>query len=123
MRVKLDENLPDRIVAGLAALGHDTDTVAGEGLAGATDEDLWPQVQQAARFLITKDLGFSDERRYPPGSHQGILVLRLVDDRSSASAERLTAVFRAEAVEDWAECLVVVTDHKVRVRLPRPRAI
>jgi len=122
MKVKLDENLPDRIVAGLAALGHDTDTVVGEGLAGATDEDLWPQVQQAARFLITKDLGFSDERRYPPGSHQGILVLRLSDDRSSAAAERLTAVFQAEAVEDWAECLVVVTDHKVRVRRPRPRA-
>ena len=97
--------------------------MAAEGLGGATDEDLWPQVQQAARFLITKDLGFSDERRYPPGSHQGILVLRLVDDRSSAAAERLTAVFRAEAVEDWAECLVVVTDHKVRVRRPRPRAI
>ena len=97
--------------------------MAPEGLAGATDEDLWPQVQQAARFLITKDLGFSDERRYPPGSHQGILVLRLVDDRSSAAAERLTAVFRAKAVEDWAECLVVVTDHEVRVRRPRPRAI
>jgi hypothetical protein len=78
---------------------------------------------KAARFLITKDLGFSDERRYPPGSHRGILVLRLVDDRSRAAAERLTAVFRAEAVEDWAECLVVVTDHKVRVRRPRPRAI
>ena len=123
MKVKLDENLPDRIVAGLAALGHDTDTVVGEGLAGATDEDLWPQVQQAARFLVTKDLGFSDERRYPPGSHQGILVLRLSDDRSSAAAERLTAVFRTEAVEAWAECLVVVTDHKVRVRRPRPRAI
>jgi predicted nuclease of predicted toxin-antitoxin system len=122
MKVKLDENLPDRIVAGLAALGHDTDTVAGEGLGGATDEDLWPKVQQAARFLITKDLGFSDERRYPPGSHQGILVLRLSDDRSSAAAERVTAVFQTEAVEAWAECLVVVTDHKVRVRLPRPRA-
>jgi predicted nuclease of predicted toxin-antitoxin system len=122
MKGKLDENLPDRIVSGLAALGHDTDRVVGEGLAGATEEDLWPQVQQAARFLITKDLGFSDERRYPPGSHQGILVLRLSDDRSSAAAERLTAVFQAEAVEDWAECLVVVTDHKVRVRRPRPRA-
>ena len=122
MKIKLDENLPERIVADLAALGHDADTVAAEGLGGATDEVLWPKVQQAARFLITKDLGFSDERRYPPGSHQGILVLRLSDDRSSAAAERLTAVFQAEAVEDWAECLVVVTDHKVRVRRPRPRA-
>ena len=122
MKIKLDENLPERVVAGLAALGHDTDTVTGEGLGGATDEKLWPQVQRAARFLITKDLGFSDERLYPPGSHQGILVLRLSDDRSSAAAERLTGVFRDEAVEAWAGCLVVVSDHKVRVRRPRPQA-
>ena len=122
MRIKLDENLPERIVAGLTALGHDTDTIADEGLGGAIDEELWPKVQQAARFLITKDLGFSDERLYPPGSHEGILVLRLSDDRSSAAAERLTDVFQAEAVEAWARCLVVVSDHKVRVRRRRPHA-
>ncbi len=104
MKVKLDENLPERIVAGLAALGHDTDTVTGEGFGGVTDEDLRPKVQRAARFLVTKDLGFSDERRYPPGSHHGILVLRLSDDRSSAAAERLTGVFHTEAVEAWAGC-------------------
>ena len=48
MRIKLDENVPDRAVASLTALGHDIDTVAGEGLGGATDEDLWPKVQEAA---------------------------------------------------------------------------
>jgi predicted nuclease of predicted toxin-antitoxin system len=74
VKVKIDENLPDRVAASLAALGHDADTVVGEGLGGAKDEDLWPQVQEAARFLITKDLGFSDERRYPSGSHEGILA-------------------------------------------------
>ena len=94
MKVELDENLPDRIVAGLPR---------------------WATTR-------TQDLGFSDERRYPPGSHQGILVLRLSDDRSRAAAERLTALFQAEAVEAWAECLVVVTDHKIRVRRPGPRA-
>ena len=73
--------------------------MAAEGLGGATHEDLWPKVQPAARFLITNYLGFSDERRYPPGSHRGILVLRLVDDRSRTAAERLTAVFQAEAAE------------------------
>jgi hypothetical protein len=96
--------------------------MAAEGLRGATDEDLWPQVQQAARFLITKDLGFSDERRYPPGlpsGHSGASTRRRPQ---RAAAERLTAVFQAEAVEAWAECLVVVTDQKVRVRRPRPRA-
>ena len=40
--------------------------MAAEGLGCATHEDLWPKVQQAARFLITKDLGFSHQRRYPP---------------------------------------------------------
>lgn len=123
MRLKLDENVPDRVVASLVALGHDTDTVVGEGLGGAKDEDLWPKVQEARRFLITRDLGFSDERLYPPGDHQGILVVRLSDDRSRATAERLATVFQTEDVEAWAGCLVVVTDHKVRVRRPQPRAI
>jgi predicted nuclease of predicted toxin-antitoxin system len=123
VKLKLDENVPDRVVASLVALGHDVDTVVGEGLRGTTDEDLWPKVQEAGRFLITRDLGFSDERLYPPGTHPGIMVLRLADDRSRATAERLAAAFQAEQVEAWAGCLVVVTDHKVRVRRPQSRAI
>jgi len=121
MRVKLDENLPDRLISVLGGLGHDTDTVVAEGLGGKPDVELWPEVQRAERFLLTKDLGFSDERVYPPGTHHGILVLRLSDDRSAAAAERLGAVFRTEPVETWRGNLVVVTDHKVRVRLPQAR--
>jgi predicted nuclease of predicted toxin-antitoxin system len=85
LKVKLDENLPERIVAGLAALGHDADTVTGEGFGGATDEDLWPKVQRAARFLVTKDLGFSDERRNPPAP---ITASWCFDSRTTAAAPR-----------------------------------
>jgi hypothetical protein len=102
----------------LRELGHDVDTVVQEGLRGQDDEVLWPKVQEAERFLITKDLGFSDERHYPPGTHQGIMVLRLSDDRSLAAAQRLASVFATEAVDTWARCLVIVTDNKVRVRRP-----
>ncbi len=84
MRVKLDENLPQRLAPALVNLGHDVDTVAHEGLQGSEDERLWLEVQAAQRFLITRDLDFSDERRFPPGSHAGILVLRLSDDRSQS---------------------------------------
>jgi predicted nuclease of predicted toxin-antitoxin system len=88
----------------------------GEGLKGAKDDVLWPAVQKAERFLITKDLGFSDARRYAPGTHRGILLFRLSDDRSRVVAQLLEFVFRSEAVEAWGGCLVIVTDHKVRVR-------
>ena len=116
MKIKIDENLPQRLVPILGRLGHDADTVAQEGLRGQDDEHLWPEIQKAERFLITKDLGFSDARLYPPGTHQGILVLRLADDRSRIVADRIASVFTTEAVESWARCLVIVTNHKVRIR-------
>lgn len=64
MTIKLDENLPERLVAELSALGHDVDTVRAEQLAGRDDNDVWRGAQSAHRFLITQDLDFSDVRRY-----------------------------------------------------------
>jgi hypothetical protein len=49
-------------------------------------------------------------------------VFRLSDDRSRVIAERLAFVFRNEMVEDLAGCLVIVTDHKVRVRRAQLKA-
>jgi predicted nuclease of predicted toxin-antitoxin system len=37
VKIKLDENLPVELVTDLRRLGHDADTVAGEGLHGAAD--------------------------------------------------------------------------------------
>ncbi len=119
MRVKLDENLPHRLVAVLRELGHETDTVVHEGLGGTGDERLWPEVQREQAFFVTKDLDFSDQRRYPPGTHHGVLVVRLSDDRSRTVSHRLRLLFATEPVATWHACLVVVTDHKVRVRRPR----
>jgi predicted nuclease of predicted toxin-antitoxin system len=69
--LKLDENLPEGLVAEFAALGHDVDNVRMEGLAGRNDEDVWTSTQAARRFLITQDLDFSDIRRFQPGTHHG----------------------------------------------------
>ncbi len=53
MRIKLDENLPGRLVPVLTELGHDTDTVIDERLAGQDDGVVWEAVQADARFLVT----------------------------------------------------------------------
>lgn len=55
MRIKLDENLPLRLARILAPLGHETDTVPQEGLAGQDDDHVWQTTQTVGRFFITQD--------------------------------------------------------------------
>ena len=99
-------------------LGHDVDTVHGEQLTGRADPDVWSAAQSARRFLITQDLDFSDIRRYKPGTHAGLLLVRLPRPGRNALLDRVTALFRTEQIENWAGCLVVATDQKVRIRRP-----
>lgn len=118
MKVKLDENLPARLVRALGDLGHNTDTVPQEGLGGRDDTTVWEAAQTAGRFFITQDLNFADIRRFLPGSHRGLLLVRLRDPGRNALVQRVRALFQTEAVESWQGCFVVVTDHKIRVRHP-----
>lgn len=118
MRIKLDENIPLRAQVVLQGLGHDVDTVYQENLAGSQDERIWQASQDTERFLITQDLDFSDIHRFAPGTHAGILVLRLRNSGSEAILYRLRQVFEDEAIETWGRCFVVISDRKIRVRYP-----
>jgi hypothetical protein len=118
MKVKLDENLPEALSLALRARGHDADTVADEGLKGRDDAAVWQAAQAEGRFFITQDLDFSDMRRFGPGSHGGLLLVRLAEPGRLALLQRIEALFATEPVEQWRRCFVIVTDHKVRVRAP-----
>lgn len=100
-------------------LGHDTDTVPQEGLTGRPDNDIWTAAQAAERFFITQDLDFSDIRRFAPGTHYGLLLVRLRAPGRDALARRVQGVFQTELVGTWKRAFVVVTDHKLRVRRPK----
>jgi predicted nuclease of predicted toxin-antitoxin system len=120
VKIKLDENLPDRLVAVLTGLGHNVDTVRTEQLTGRADPDVWSAAQAAQRFLITQDLDFSDVRRYTPGTHAGLLLVRLTRPGRNVLFERVSTVFQTEKIEDWTGCLVVATEQKIRIRRPEP---
>jgi len=77
MRIKLDENLPSRLASGLKSFGHDVHTLHDEKLVGLSDNEIWKATQKESRFLITQDLDFSDLRQFVPGTHNGILLVRL----------------------------------------------
>ena len=89
MKLKLDENLPESLLPMLGGLGHDVDNVRVEGLSGQADADVWQAVQTAERFLITQDLDFSDIRKFSPGTHHGLMLVRLrVPGRVALAAHR-----------------------------------
>ncbi len=84
-----------------------------------TMPNVWAATQRDGRFLITQDLDFSDARKYVPGSHHGLLIVRLRRPGRQALFDRVNGLFATEPVEDWSRCLVVASDHKVRVTRPR----
>lgn len=116
MKAKLDENLPLQIAPCLRNLGHDVQTTKDEGLSGCNDFDLWTAAQSEGRTLITQDMDFSDSRRFAPGTHHGIVLIRLRSPSRLGLLERAEEVFRNEKVSAWHGCFVVVTERKVRVR-------
>jgi predicted nuclease of predicted toxin-antitoxin system len=65
MRFLIDANLPRSAVRLLVGLGHFVDFARDIGLASATDEAIARRAQESAAALLTRDLDFSDIRRYP----------------------------------------------------------
>ena len=118
MKVKLDENLPESLVSALSVLGHDVDTVRFEGLAGLSDPKIWRACQCDERFLITQDLDFSDVRQFKPGTHHGLMRVRLRMPGRRALAARITEAFRTAESSSRSRCFILLTDSKLRVHLP-----
>ncbi|QNN22202.1 DUF5615 family PIN-like protein [Planctomycetales bacterium ZRK34] len=118
MKIKLDENLPTEAAELFAEHGHDVHTVPDENLTGRDDRTIFDAARSEHRVLITQDLDFSDVRRYQPGTHPGIVLVRLREPSRRLIVERLRQVLADEAVETWPGCFVVLSDRKLRVRRP-----
>jgi predicted nuclease of predicted toxin-antitoxin system len=118
-RVKLDENLARSHVEMLRARGYDADRVHEEGLSGYADENLWPIVVREGRFFVTLDLDFSDIRRFEPGSHPGLLLLRQERKGRVAVAAVLRRVLDEGHLEDLRGCLAVADPERTRIRRPQ----
>lgn len=67
-------------------------------------------------MLITQDLDFSDVRRFAPGTHHGLILVRLDVPGRLALIDRIVEAFGAGDADSWERAFVVVTDRKVRVR-------
>ena len=118
MKLKLDENLPHELAAALRGEGHDVHTVADEQLTGESDPVIVAAATDEGRFLLTLDRGVGDLRRYPPGSHAGVLVLRPVAQDPDSILALIQRLVRTHPLDELRGCVVVVEPRKVRIRRP-----
>jgi predicted nuclease of predicted toxin-antitoxin system len=118
VRIKLDENIPRGVRDRLASRELDVDTVLDEGLGGCRDEEVWEAAQRGGRFLVTQDLDFADRRKFAPGTHHGLLIVRLPDSEQWRIGDYVTAWLASPDLATWSGCFVVATPTKVRVLRP-----
>lgn len=119
MRIKLDENLSRHLKPRLAALKHDVATVADEELLGKPDVRIAATARRARRMLLTLDVEFGNLRKYPPGTHPGIILFRPRRYEAIGVARLVEHFVRTTDLAPFAGCLVVVEPTRVRVRYPR----
>ena len=118
MKFKLDENLPVSSAAILTEAGHDVDTVGEEGLTGAPDPGVVAAATAAERVLISLDVGLADIRAYPPGSHAGIVVLRLTDQSAAAVSKAISELAAFTNADSLAGAVAVLQRGLLRIRHP-----
>ena len=116
IKIKLDEDLPRLAVHVLRERGYDAENVIDQGMGGWKDPKIWEAIQGESRFLITADKGFANIKKYPPGIHAGVLLLRPDDDGIRPVMSLLERVLDSYRLEDLAATVTVVTPRGIRVR-------
>jgi hypothetical protein len=114
--VKVDENLPSEIAELLGRNGYDAITVKDQGWQGMPDDNLWRRIQSEGRWLVTADKEFTDLRRYPPGSHAGLILPRSSEESRADYLRLAEKVLGRVKLDEIGGAVVVVTRRGIRIR-------
>ncbi|MBM3119793.1 MAG: hypothetical protein FJ006_09680 [Chloroflexi bacterium] len=120
LKLLLDENIPPQAATELRQLGYDVLHLRDTGLRGCKDSELVAFAHDNGRCLVTLDADFADLRYYPPGSHNGIIRLKLKLAQSNVVVSVLHSLLPRIAHIPMHKGALVVSDGKrYRIRLPK----
>ena len=118
MKIKLDENISRHLKSLLKQGGHEAITAAEQGFLGKTDIEIGVAVKVEGMLLFTLDLEFADLRKYPPGSHPGIVLFRPLSMGPLSVNSFITEFVTVTDLSSLSGCIVVVDPKRVRIRRP-----
>ena len=116
-RFVVDESMPRSTASELRQVGYWAEDVRDVSLRGADDDCVFQHAQAQRSTLVTADLDFADIRRFPLGTHHGIVVVRVPDVLPTwvVNAELIQALQQLQG-QSLCGALVIVELGRVRVR-------
>ena len=119
-RFLIDEDMPRSTALALRQAGHTAMDVRDVGLRGRADADVFAYAQAHDLALVTADKGFANVLAYVPGTHSGVIVVRVPNElptqRVNQELLRGLADLKGEALRGL---LVVIEVGRTRIRRPR----
>lgn len=116
----IDEDLPRSTARALRAAGRDAVDVRDVGLRGHADEEVFDYAQKRNAILISGDKGFGNVLRFPPGTHHGIVVLRLPNELPVNELNHMLLTALDHLTEENLQGLLIIVERD-RIRVKRPK--
>ena len=115
LRIKVDEDVPTELTGLLREAGHDATSVNDQHLTGSPDRRVWDVVQTENRLFITADKGFANAQLHPPGTHAGVILIRLPQESRSAYLALTKKLLGKFDLQVASGAIVVATPHTIRI--------
>jgi predicted nuclease of predicted toxin-antitoxin system len=112
MRFLVDECTGPKVAAWLKTQGHEVYSVYDEA-RGMTDTEILDKANREDWILITNDKDFGEKVFRERVTHQGIIFLRLQDERAANKIDALRKVLDGYSAQ-LSKSFVVVTEKQVR---------
>jgi predicted nuclease of predicted toxin-antitoxin system len=116
IRFLIDENIPPAIGRFLHTNGFEVKDVREMLRPGAQDEEVMSLARQEHRVLVTFDKHFSNLVLYPPGSHEGIIRIRIHPPVISEIITAFKQLLAKLDIEAMRGSLIVLEREGFRVR-------
>lgn len=122
IRFLIDADLPRSLCTALRHRGYLADDVRELDLGAATDQTVLDHATRHGFTLISADKGCSNLIRFPPGTHQGIIVARFPHHTQAQTKVRFLLRWILTLQEkDIRGNLLIIQPKGIRLRRAKPR--
>ena len=112
----VDENISPLTISFIKSLGYEIITIKEAGLSSLSDEHIINYAKTNKLALITFDKHFSNILQYPPGSHYGIIRIRIHPPLINVIHNSLKNYFSSFSIGNLKGSLIIIEEKGYRVR-------